>query len=59
VLKDAPVQCSFELVRNGAVVATGKLTLPHPPQVGDPIEVGGVDATISQILPGPRLRLVA
>jgi hypothetical protein len=50
--------CSYELVRDGVVVATGQLTLPKVPVVADLLCMGGVTVEVTEALRGPRLRLV-
>jgi hypothetical protein len=57
-MEDGPIRCSYELVRNGLLVSTGHLTLPRLPTVGDVLRLGGARAEVTDVLPGPRLRLV-
>jgi hypothetical protein len=54
------VVCSYELVRDGVIVSTGRLTLPEVPSVGEILRLGGAPVTIAAIWPGvePRLRLL-
>lgn len=45
------VACVYELVRDDVVVATGQLTLPYLPAVGDQLRIGAVTAKVVEILP--------
>jgi hypothetical protein len=56
-VESGPVACSYELVKDGVVVATGQLTLPRLPEVGESIGLGAASAEVIALLPGPRLRL--
>lgn len=59
VVESGPVACSYELVKDGAVVSTGQLTLPQLPRVGELLRLGGTAVEVVDVLPGPRLRLIA
>lgn len=54
--------CTYELVRNGAIVSTGHITLDRPPVAGATISLGGQSLTIDSVWPSgggeTRLRLV-
>jgi hypothetical protein len=54
------VVCSYELVRDGVIVSTGRLTLPEVPAVGEILRLGGAPVEIVAVWPGvePRLRLL-
>ena len=54
------VVCSYELVRDGVVVSTGRLTLPQVPAVGEHLRLGGTSVEIAAVWPGvePRLSLL-
>jgi len=57
-MEDGPVRCSYELARNGLIVSTGHLTLQRLPTAGDVLRLGGASVEVTDVLPGPRLRLV-
>jgi hypothetical protein len=57
-VEPGPVVCSYELVRDGVVVATGQLTLPQLPAVGELLRLGSASVEVTDVLPGPRLRLL-
>jgi hypothetical protein len=58
----APYPCSYELIRDGAIVSTGHITLDSPPVVGEAIDLGGERLEIESVWPAgggqSRVRLV-
>ncbi|HZU20695.1 MAG TPA: hypothetical protein VE982_05720 [Gaiellaceae bacterium] len=50
----------YELRRDGAVIATGRIQLEKPPSPGDELSLGSVNARVEDVLPlrgGHRLIL--
>jgi len=41
----------YELRKNGAVIATGRIQLPEPPSPGDELTLGSTRARIEDVLP--------
>jgi hypothetical protein len=58
----AAYPCSYEVVRDGAIVSTGHITLDRAPVTGEPIHLGGERLEIDSVWPESggqhRLRLV-
>jgi hypothetical protein len=58
----APYPCSYEVVRDGAIVSTGHIVLDRPPVAGESIELGGERLEIESVWPAgagqSRLRIV-
>jgi hypothetical protein len=51
----------YELRRDGAVIATGRIQLEEPPAPGDELTLGATPAVVEEVLPLPgkhRLILV-
>ena len=57
-MEPGPIRCSYELVKDGIVVSTGHLTLARLPAIGESLRLGGRRVEVTDVLPGPRLRLV-
>jgi hypothetical protein len=43
----------YELRRDGAVIATGRIHLDEPPEPGDELALGPVPARVEEVLPLP------
>ena len=43
----------YELRRNGAVIATGRIQLDEPPAPGDELTLGATPAVVEEVLPLP------
>ena len=53
------VDYEYELRRDGAVIATGRIQLDEPPRPGEPLELGKDTVTIADVLDlGLRRRLI-
>jgi hypothetical protein len=44
----------YELRRGDAIIATGRLTLDHPPQVGDRLRIGDQEGIVRDLFPALR-----
>jgi hypothetical protein len=53
------IDYEYELRRDGAVVATGRIQLDEPPRAGDPLPLGKDTVTVADVLElGRRRRLI-
>lgn len=53
------IDYEYELRRNGAVIATGRIQLDDPPQPGDALPLGKESVTVADVLElGSRRRLI-
>ncbi|MFL5925436.1 MAG: hypothetical protein ACJ77E_00680 [Gaiellaceae bacterium] len=53
------IDYEYELRRDGAVIATGRLQLDEPPRPGDPLPLGKDTVTVADVLDlGRRRRLI-